>query len=57
MTVFVMGDFNIRFYVEPSYVSLARKIVDIKEPDTHGKELLDLCKGSDLWKPKCQSVL
>ena len=34
-----------------SYVSdipLARKNIDVKESDTHGKQLLDLCKGSSL---------
>ena len=33
------------FLISPG---VARKNIDVKEPDTHGKQLLDLCKGSGL---------
>ena len=46
---YIENDSSDYLCVPSSYVSdipLAIKNIDVKEHDTHGKQLLDLCKGS-----------
>ena len=48
---YIENDSSDYLCVPSSYVSdipVARKNIDVKEPDTHGKQLLDLCKGGGL---------
>ena len=48
---YIENDSSDYLCVPSSYVSdvpMARNNIDVKEPDAHGKQLLDLCKGSGL---------